>query len=93
MQDTKVYANVIDAIVMNSAGNYFDTPHGRFKAFDLLKKIWFNIQAPKKKEDPIIAKQRGYWLSSARIADGEIQIRENDQWVGIALSLAPMEAV
>lgn len=93
MQETQVYANVIDAIVMNSAGSYFDTPHGRFEAFALLKKIWFNIQNPKKKESAMITEQRNYWLSSARIVNGEIQIREGENWVSVALTLAPMEPI
>lgn len=79
-QDTHVYANVIDAIIMNSPGYYFQIPTGMYTGFDIVKKIWFKIQKEKKSDTPDILMQRAMWLSSARIVktDNGLSLQTRD---------------
>lgn len=80
--NTIAYDNIIDAIVMNSASKYVQTPMGLFKPFDILKKMWFKIQVPQDVELPDAAMQREMFQKPARIlSGGSIQVQMGKSWM------------
>lgn len=88
MQETQVYANVIDAIVCNSIGYNFAIPAGTFRGLDILKKIWFKIQKEKENEDPTVIMQRAMWLSNCRFYGDSLQtVDQAGKWYDTGMYL------
>lgn len=94
-QDTHVYENVIDAIIMNMPGYYFSIPSGMYTGFDIIKKIWIKIQKEKRTDTQDVSKQRAMWLSCARIIKTEdglsLQTMDNGQWYHTGMILVKKE--
>jgi hypothetical protein len=92
MQETQVYANTIDCIVMNSGSYHFEIPDGVYHGFDLLKRIWFKIQTPKKNDKKDVIMQRNLWLSSAQLIGDEVHnLGEDGIWYDTGMRLVPIE--